>query len=249
MNEFEKILDECVDQITSGTAGLEDCLAKYPQFAAELKPLLKAAMRLENVSAVQPSLEFKRRSRIKLKEYMRLHPNHSKRGFTLIVRLAGSLAVLAAAVLATGTVFAQNALPGQALYGWKLSSEQVWRTISPDPVSVDLILADRRVSEIVAVQGNPLDEAQALNHYQDVFSRLKSEANPQNSGIILDTFKSHQEKLSAAGIDVPDLQDYLSQPNSAGNPSNLQLNPPGLQNNAPPGQQKKLVPTVQVPNP
>ena len=54
-------------------------------------------------------------------------------------------------VLATTTAFAQTAMPGHALYGWKLGSEIVWRTVSADQVSVDLSLAERRTDEITTV--------------------------------------------------------------------------------------------------
>jgi inhibitor of cysteine peptidase len=41
-DDIEKILDECIDRMNGGES-LEDCLAGYPEHAAELRPLLLAA--------------------------------------------------------------------------------------------------------------------------------------------------------------------------------------------------------------
>jgi hypothetical protein len=40
MNEFDVILDECVDLIANGDTSLEECLSSYPEYAARLEPIL-----------------------------------------------------------------------------------------------------------------------------------------------------------------------------------------------------------------
>lgn len=50
---FESVLDLCVQQIVSGTATVEQCLARYPEHRDELEPVLRAAFALSE--APRPS--------------------------------------------------------------------------------------------------------------------------------------------------------------------------------------------------
>ncbi len=210
MNDFEIVLDECLGQIASGASSVDECLARHPEHAVQLKPLLQTAARFDAARDVKPSLVFKARARTQLTNYMQAHPRRQSRTASPLWRVAISLAVLAAAFLVTGTAFAQGALPGQPLYAWKLSSENVWRAIAPNPVAVDLALANRRVAEMTAVEGNAAGESQAQKGYLEVLARLKSESDTQNQILILQTLQSHQKKLSGAGISIPDLNQLLS---------------------------------------
>ena len=219
MNDFDRILDECLTQITSGASSLDDCLARHPEHASQLRPLLQTAAIVERGRAVKLSPAFKARTRSQLYAHMQAHPRRRVWMFPPVWRVAVSLAVLAIAFLITGTAFAQSALPGQPLYAWKLSSEQVWRAVSPDPVSVDLSLAERRVDEITIIAADPTLKAQAVNGYLKTLDRLEAESNASNEEKITLALKSHQEKLSAAGVSVPEL-DHTIKPPSGANPAN-----------------------------
>lgn len=59
MNDFETILNQCLDDMARGTP-LETCLRRYPQYAEELRPLLETAMA---VRAQRPSLSPQARQR------------------------------------------------------------------------------------------------------------------------------------------------------------------------------------------
>ncbi len=210
MSDFEIVLDECLSQIAGGASTADECLARHPEHAAQLGPLLQTAARFDIARHVQPSPVFKARARGQLTNYMKVHPRHRAWIASPFRRAAASLAVLVIALLITGTAFAQGALPGQPLYTWKLSSENVWRAVVPNPVAVDLALADRRVAEMTAVEGNAANESQAQKGYLEVLARLKSESDAQNRALILQTLQSHQKKLSGAGISIPDLNRLLS---------------------------------------
>ena len=218
MNDFDRTLDECLTQITGGASSLDECLARHPEQASQLKPLLQTAAIVERGRAVKLSPAFKARTRTQLYAHMQAHPRRRAWTFPPVWRVAVSLAVLAIAFLITGTAFAQGALPGQPLYAWKLSSEQAWRAVSPDPVAVDLSLAERRVDEITIIAAEPALKAEALNGYLETLARLESESNAANKEKISLALKSHQEKLSAAGVSVPEL-DHTIKP-SGGNPAN-----------------------------
>ena len=60
---IESILDECLEEIRAGRATVAACLARYPEYADDLKPLLEVALALEQVPDVKPSEEFKRSTR------------------------------------------------------------------------------------------------------------------------------------------------------------------------------------------
>lgn len=242
MNDFDQVLDDCLGQIASGASSLDECLARHPEYSARLRPLLQTAGRLERGRELQPSPAFKARGRAQLTTYMQAHPRHVKRPLPPFWRAAISLATLAMAFVVTGTAFAQNALPGQPLYGWKLSSEQAWRAVAPDPVSVDLHLADRRTDELRAVAPNADREAQASNGYREVLSRLETESDAHNSERIMERLRSHQEKLSAAGITIPELNVYLSPSSSA--PAPASPAPPDLSPTAVPTTAPKSMPAA-----
>lgn len=251
MDNFDLILDNCLKEISSGASSLDECLARHPEHAAQLNPLLQTALKIERGRALQPSPAFKARTREELYAHMRAHPRRRVWTFSPVWRAAVSLAVLVIAFFVTGTAFAQSALPGESLYAWKLSSERAWRAVAPDKVAVDLSLADRRVGELTAIAADPARKAEALNGYVEVLTRLKSERDAQNSDRILPALKSHQEKLSKSGVSVPDLDNALLP--SSSNPAPAPVTPtpmltpellPTLMPSLPPILPATLIPTV-----
>ncbi|MEW6717701.1 MAG: hypothetical protein AB1345_09385 [Chloroflexota bacterium] len=214
MDRFERILEDCLERLACGKASLEDCLRDHPEFAEELRPLLQAASRMKRGADVQPSPEFKQRGRARLMAHLRAHPRRPvparTRGLLPAYRLAVGLTVLALAVFVTGTAFAQSAMPGDPLYGWKLASESAWRAVSPDPVGTDLALAERRLQEFLAVSGSERDIA--LQGYLEVLARLTSQTDPATQGRIILALAAQRERLVQTGISVPELDEYLSSP-------------------------------------
>jgi len=209
MDNFDLILDNCLKEMSSGASSLDECLARHPEHAAQLRPLLQTALKIERGRAIQSSPAFKARAREQLYAHMQAHPRLRARQFSPAWRVTVSLAALVAAFFVTGTAFAQSALPGESLYSWKLSSERAWRAVAPDKVAVDLSLADRRVGELTAIASDPARKAEALNGYNEVLTRLSSERDAQNDESIVQTLKTHKEKLSAVGVSVPDLDNIL----------------------------------------
>ena len=233
MDEFELALDECLQQLGSGKSSLGQCLARYPQFAAELRPLLETALRLQRGRGARPSGPARDRARSRLTEYIQSHPRQP-RNVRLVPRLAFVVVALALAVLFAGTAFAQNALPGETLYRFKISSERVWRAASPDPVAVDITLADRRANEILTIagkgsrdEGNPRGreeaEAAGVAAYNDVLDRLSTESKGHEDTAILNVLEAHQKKFEHAGVRVPRLDEFVAaSQHGQGQPQNNQ---------------------------
>ena len=217
-NEFEAILETCVDDIAEGEASFEECLASYPQYAAELEPILFTVTELQRGREIQPPPFLRGRIRAELNHAMKTSsrgPFRVKREVPLFFwRIALNVAVLLFALVMTNTVFAQGALPGESLYNWKLTSEKIWRVVSTDPLGTDLKLADRRINEYVAVSTDQ-DEtrrARVLGGYDQLLVRFKAEDDENDRARILLALKSQQDSLRKVGLSIPELDSYFSGP-------------------------------------
>ena len=200
MSDFENVLQECLQDLERGAVNVEDCLRRFPKHAAELEPVLLTSAYLARGRESRLSPAVHARMRARLLQEMRVHPRKAARSGLLFLRLASNLAVMMFALLAAGTVYAQRALPGESFYAWKLASENLWRMVSPDPVEADLIIAERRLEELIAVQNDPALQAQTLAAYLQVAERLRVLADVANETRILAVLDTQAEQLSQLGI-------------------------------------------------
>lgn len=209
MIDFEEILETCVDQIATGATSLEECLARYPQYADEMEPILYAATRLRNARDVQPPPFLRGRIRAELNYAMKNNPPR-KSGFPMYFwKMALNVALLVFALLTTNTVFAQGALPGDSLYNWKLTSERAWRMVSADPLGTDLQLANRRIDEYVAVSNDETRRARVLTNYNEILVRFKQH-DTNDQARIVEALKVQQDSLRKVGLSLPELDKYVS---------------------------------------
>jgi hypothetical protein len=206
MKELDTILEECLDELTNGASTLDECLVRYPEHAAELYPLLLAALRVQRGRGIAPSPAFKARTRAQLMEHTRTHPRSKES--RVLIQAALSVAFILMLFLVTGTVFAQSALPGDMLYHWKLASENTWRSVSPDPLGTDLGLANRRVDEIVAVAGDEVRVLQALEGYRSLLQRFQADQDSSHQTRIASALSYHRDRLAQAGLLIPELDNY-----------------------------------------
>ncbi|MGE5251549.1 MAG: hypothetical protein ACM3QS_15210 [Bacteroidota bacterium] len=230
-------MDACLEEIAGGVMP-EECLVRYPDYAAQLEPLLRTAGALEYGRDVRPSPLFKARARMELTRHMQAHPRPRFSPVRIISspvwRIAVSLTLLVMALVISGTAYAQSSMPGDTFYGWKISSERAWRALSRDRVGIDLRLADRRVHEYMLVSGDPRLSNRALQGYGEVLFRLKAETDNQTRGRILPILQSHAQSLKDSGIILPDLDEFLG-----GQASQMNTDAPaaqdvgGSQNNSP----------------
>ena len=163
--EFEHILDECIDRLLRGES-LEQCLRRYPEQAAELEPLLRVALAAREASSVEPRPEFRERARYQIRSV--LHAGEKKRqprrlpvlGWLPRWATAVVAAFLVFLVAGGGTVAASsNSLPGETLYSVKLAVENVQEALTFSEIGKARLyvkLASRRADEIaqMAERGN-----------------------------------------------------------------------------------------------
>lgn len=211
MNDnLEIILDTCVSQIESGDASVDECLARYPEHAAQLKPLLGVAAKLSRARDLMPDPAYKARARTQLNIYMQQHPQR-RRVSPIFWRFGIAFATVMLLFIASGTAFAQGARPGDALYNWKLTSEYVWRMTSSDRLGVDLTLSNRRMSELVWASGSG-DEARitrAIDNYEKLLIQFYEEDDEKARARILPVLQAQHEVLLEAGILLPELEPYF----------------------------------------
>jgi len=161
-NEFNNILDECLERLLVKGETLEQCLLSYPEHAAELEPLLQTALATKKALAIQPRPEFIARARYQFRSA--LHEVKPKRRLFFLgwqPRWATAMAIVLVLLLAGGGTVAAagNSMPDNLLYPVKLATEQVRLTLARSNMSkaeLYALLADRRVAEIVymANKGN-----------------------------------------------------------------------------------------------
>lgn len=128
MTNLFDALEFCLHEIESGV-DLETTLARFPEYASELRPILETSIKARGMSSAEPSPEVIRRSRAKVMQYgaemreSKAAPR--KRVIPLFQRLALSF-TLAAIFLLSGNGLlsaSASALPGENLYpvkrGWE----------------------------------------------------------------------------------------------------------------------------------
>jgi hypothetical protein len=155
---FEKILDECLERLIQGES-VEECLARYPEQAAELEPLLRVALMAKEASSVEPRPELKAAARHRFQSAVSdMGRQRQRRGFALRWRWRWAMAiavVLLLFVAGGSTVAASNdSLPGDLLYPVKTRVEQVrmwFATTDTGKAKLHAQFANRRIEEIIRI--------------------------------------------------------------------------------------------------
>ena len=111
--------------------------------------------------------------------------------------------------LASGTAFAQQALPGDTLYNWKLTSEHLWRFTSEDQLDYDITLSNRRVNELMEVSHDELRREWAIQNYEKLLIKFRNLEDAKDRERILPVLRAQHDALINAGIEVPELEVYF----------------------------------------
>lgn len=210
MKSFQYILEECLTALSNDTATVDECLALYPQYAEQLKPLLGTVRYLKLGRSVKPSLAFKSYSRVHLTQHLHFNPRRSQWG-QFFWRITTTIAVLMATLLVTGTVHAQTVLPGDNFYSWKRASEEVWRALSINSINADIVLSERRLNEWMAVADDPKLSSEAMLDYFEELDRLKQKETVETHSFIAPIIRTHREILDDAGLPGADLvESYVA---------------------------------------
>lgn len=161
--KLDQILDECLDAILYEGQSIESCLAAYPAYAHELRPMLQVSLlsaRLkapqlptQNVQALEARLRAQMQSQIPApaaSTAKTIRPAF----WRSIGRLAAMVGITFLLLLGSGTgavVASAEAVPGDFLYGLKRLWEQIVLALSPLTGEMDALwlrIAENRLYEV-----------------------------------------------------------------------------------------------------
>lgn len=184
--ELNRIIDECLDRLLVRGETVESCLARYPEQARELEPLLRVVLQAQQVLAPSPRPEAKAQARLKLGQALQQHGQSARSGLrwprlTPRWTAAGAAALAFAVVIGGGAgavAASSGSLPTDPLYGVKRKAESVRVFFAADDDSkagVYAELADRRLSEmaIMASQGRPVEVELLGRDLREHLERIK----------------------------------------------------------------------------
>ncbi|HNA88069.1 MAG TPA: DUF5667 domain-containing protein [Anaerolineales bacterium] len=166
MNDLFDILEICLNEIENG-ADLETVLARYPDQAGELRPILKTAVQARNASVPEPSPEAIRRGRSRVMqraaEMREVKASPRKRVIPAFQRLAISFSLAALLLMSsTGLLNASaSALPGENLYPVKRGWENIRLLLVFDQQARKLLefeFENERLYEVSALLSEGRDE-------------------------------------------------------------------------------------------
>ena len=166
MKKIEDILASCIEDIRLGRSTLEGCLDRYPSAREQLEPLLRIAIRIQDLPPVKPTESFKSRAKVHLMEYIHTEKT-AKRSWSSVFthlsrpmlywntmrRLAIGTAILVVIIASgAGTAYAStDSLPGDILYPVKIGTEQFRRFLETDDIAeveLELAFAGTRLAEV-----------------------------------------------------------------------------------------------------
>ena len=153
--EFNNVLDECLERLLAKGESIEQCLSSYPEYAAELEPLLHTVVATKTAVDIQPRPEFKSEARYQF--HLALQKVEPKRGLSFLGwQPRWAIAIVALLVLLLGgggtVAAAGNSMPDGLLYPVKLATEQVRLKLTLSDIGkaeLHAELVDTRVAEIV----------------------------------------------------------------------------------------------------
>ncbi len=165
--DFNSVLEQCLGQIGAGKATIWNCLARYPELAGELEPLLLAAEQMWVVP--KPVLSSEARARIDVQVFSAVSTSEQhqpavgqppstgrRRGWTSVWRWAATGLAFLAVFFLSFTLVADavgRTLPGSPLHPVKLAAEntRLWLAPTQHKPKLQLEFARRRLEEVTAL--------------------------------------------------------------------------------------------------
>jgi LysM repeat protein len=139
--------NDCINRLAAGQS-IDDCLHAYPQYAARLRPMLETGVLVKRAQA--SSLEVmaaQDRVRFQISQAVAARPpSHHEQPFRRLLTLAAGLAFVLLIGLSSGAL-AQNSLPGDLLYSFKLTTESLMLSLSGSDAAIQDRFEQRRIDE------------------------------------------------------------------------------------------------------
>lgn len=139
--------NDCIDRLRTGQT-VEDCLTLYPRYAVLLRPMLEAGNLVKRVQ-IAPMEIANAQERVRLRYQAAIRTPSRQRTYPLrqFVSLAAAALLIFVIVSGGAGVLAESSLPGDALYGYKLFTEELRLSLFED-ANLRQQFAVRRIDEV-----------------------------------------------------------------------------------------------------
>ncbi len=227
--EFNNILDECLDRLIFKGEPAEQCLSDYPEMADELRPLLETALVTSSIIDLKPDSAFRSKARAEMHSVLRQAEEKKERsvfGFAWRRGLVTALSVLLVVFAVTGGTAAASsrAMPDSFLYPVKLATEKVQLAFTFTDLGkaeANARIADKRVEEIVylANQENPDAEeidVLATNLNTNLLNIATYSSKTQDNSVKTAKTAGEERMMTATAEDVSAMQSVDEDENSVG---------------------------------
>ena len=209
--DIELLLDNCISEMRNGKS-IDECLAKYSQYAGQLRPLLQLVQQLENFPQPEPAKEAISGTLINIGHHIAQHSIATEK-LTAVEKLqkkssifniirrpkiawAFSLVFLFLVVLFSAATISANSVPGDILYPLKLATEKVKFLLtfnSEKKAELRLTFSDKRLQEMIAVfqQSGKLDTTLLKEMLDEAKLALEENKTPIDTASVFVTKLSH----------------------------------------------------------
>lgn len=214
--QLDNIFNECLESMLSQGESMEQCLSRFPGYAAELKPLLEAALAVKQAAAIQPRPGFREAARHRFYQAMKeieSQPRNPVLGWLRRPQWATVVAIVLVFLLAGGgTVTAANAsMPDEPLYPVKMAVEKTWLTLTPSALGkaeLHTRLAERRMAEIarMARKNEPEQIEKTSRRFEAGLTEMATLSSPRGGKIgprIMDRGLAPMQAPEPARVPVP----------------------------------------------
>jgi hypothetical protein len=204
---LEDILDRCLERIAAGE-DITACLRDEPKHAEVLAPLLQAAVDLR--AWEQPRLSDTAHATARARAHAALASQRVARRPTTGVRFMQRIAIAAALVVAmigaVDTASAQS-LPGETLYQWKRTKEDISLALVTDSDQRGHLLveyAERRLNEFnqLVDTGQSTDSALVAQTLDSLFTTLAVAIDEDKKNQSLDVASEASQLLAEAKNEI-----------------------------------------------
>ncbi|GIL14246.1 MAG: hypothetical protein BroJett038_29660 [Chloroflexota bacterium] len=206
MTDFDTLLTDCLDAVTSGRLTIAECLERYPDFADELKPALQVGLLTARLKKPEMSAEAASTLEARLRAAMEAPPSPPLRLIHLppaLGRLAAAVLIVAALAFGGGGLVSASAssLPGDPLYGLKRLWEAIILALSPLTGSLDdlwLSVVETRLDEVEALAAADRLMPEALDDLYRAMAQAILHADADSQARALQVLAETRASLSHA---------------------------------------------------
>ena len=209
--DIELLLDNCINEMRNGKS-IDECIAEHPQYASQLRPLLRLVQKIETLPQPEPAPEAISGTLINIGYHIAQHSMTPEKPtaveklrkkssiFNIIRRpkiaWAFSAAFLFLVVLFSAATISANSVPGDILYPLKLATEKVKFLLtfnSEKKAELRLTFSDKRLQEMIAIfqHSGKLDTTLLKEMLDEAKLALEETKIPSDTASVFVTKLSH----------------------------------------------------------